>query len=350
MSSTSANAAAWDSRLEPAAPPADLPARPDDPRLGESVEFWQSGPPSLRPGRPVLVGFPQDEGVRRNLGRPGAAAAPAEIRRWLYRLTPWDGTSDADLAALNLLDLGNLRIAGTLEQTQEHLAEVVAALLNAGAVPIVLGGGHETAFGHYLGYVRAGRPAAILNLDAHLDVRPFPPDQGHSGSPFRQALTHPTHPLLPDRYACLGAQPFAVARDHLNFVREGGGRVYWAPELAGCLERVFRAELSRGRQSQCSLYVTLDADVVRAADVPGVSAPNPLGLPAAEVAACARLAGAAPGVASFDVVEVAPPLDLDGRSARWAALAVWHFLAGLARRPSLSPSPPTPLPPRGRGE
>jgi formiminoglutamase len=333
MSGASASAAAWYSRLDPAVPPVDLPARPDDPRLGQSVERWQGGPPSLRPGRPVLVGFPQDEGVRRNLGRPGAAAAPAEIRRWLYRLTPWDGTTDADLASLKLLDLGNLRIEGTLEQTQDHLAEVVVALLGAGAVPIVLGGGHETAYGHYLGYVRAGRPAAILNLDAHLDVRPFPPGQGHSGSPFRQALTHPTHPLAPDRYACLGAQPFAVGRDHLNFVRERGGRVYWAPELAGCLERVFRAECGRSPPKDCSLYVTLDADVVRAADVPGVSAPNPLGLPAAEVVACARLAGTHPSVASFDVVEVAPPLDQDGRSARWAALAVWHFLAGLACRP-----------------
>jgi arginase family enzyme len=37
-------------------------------------------------------------------------------------------------------------------------------------------------------------------------------------------------------------------------------------------------------------------------------------------------------VASFDVVEVCPPLDRDGQGARWAALAIWHFLAGLALR------------------
>ena len=82
----------------------------------------------------------------------------------------------------------------------------------------------------------------------------------------------------------------------------------------------------------CPVYRTVDADVVRAADVPGVSAPNPLGLNAAEVAACCRAAGATPGLTSFDLVEVNPQLGRDGASARWAALAVWHFLAGLCRR------------------
>jgi formiminoglutamase len=80
------------------------------------------------------------------------------------------------------------------------------------------------------------------------------------------------------------------------------------------------------------VYVTLDADAVRAADVPGVSAPNPVGLEGAEVAAWARLAGQSPAVASFDVVEINPRHDRDGQSARWAALVVWNFLVGLARR------------------
>jgi formiminoglutamase len=81
------------------------------------------------------------------------------------------------------------------------------------------------------------------------------------------------------------------------------------------------------------VYVTVDADAVDARSVPGVSAPNPLGLSAEEVVACARLAGQSPAVSSLDVVEINPRLDLDGHSARWAALLVWHFLAGLASRP-----------------
>src|SRR5579859_6337383 len=120
MSNASSSAAAWYTRLEPASPP-DLPRRPDDPRLGERIELWQDGPPRLWPDRPVLLGFPQDEGVRRNQGRPGAAAAPAAIRHWLYRLTPWDAATNADLAALDLLDVGDVRIVGDLEESQQAL-------------------------------------------------------------------------------------------------------------------------------------------------------------------------------------------------------------------------------------
>src|SRR5207302_897078 len=84
-------------------PTENLPRRPDDPRLGEVTEF---GAPVLRPGQAVLIGFPQDEGVHRNGGRPGAAAAPDEIRRWLRRLTPWDPESGADLADYPPADVG----------------------------------------------------------------------------------------------------------------------------------------------------------------------------------------------------------------------------------------------------
>src|SRR4051812_24066268 len=98
MSGGSSNGAGWSTRLEPVRPPEDLPRRADDPRLGEMVEFWQGDLAALRPGRAVLVGFPQDEGVRRNHGRPGAAEAPQEIRRWLYRLTPVHIDDDIDLA------------------------------------------------------------------------------------------------------------------------------------------------------------------------------------------------------------------------------------------------------------
>jgi formiminoglutamase len=322
----------WSTRLEPARPPEDLPRRPDDPRLGEVIEPWRGDPAALAPGRAVLLGFPQDEGVRRNGGRVGTAEAPREIRRWLYRLTPWDGVSHTDLGERPPLDLGDVRIAGGLEETQQALADVVAAVLRAGAVPVVLGGGHETAYGHYLGYAAAGLPVGIINIDAHLDVRPLIDGRGHSGSPFRQALEHPTHPLPGDRYVCLGAQPQSVARLHRQYARQRGAVVRWAKRFRRKPGRQFRRFSERLAAKGCRVYVTLDADVVRMSDVPGVSAPNGDGLSGHQGLLCARVAGQTPAVASFDLVEINPRADRDGQSARWAALAVWHFLIGAAGR------------------
>src|SRR5437867_12963431 len=129
MSGASSGGAAWSTRLDPVRPLEDVFRRSDDPRLGEVIEAWRGDATALTPGRGVLLGFPQDEGVRRNHGRPGAAQAPEEIRRRIYRLTPWDGASDTDLAARPPLDLGNLRVNGKLEETQAALGEVIGAIL-----------------------------------------------------------------------------------------------------------------------------------------------------------------------------------------------------------------------------
>jgi formiminoglutamase len=326
MSAASSSGAAWYTRLDPVPAPDDLPRRPDDPRLGEVAEFWRGGVPELRPGRPVLIGFPQDEGVRRNGGRVGAAEAPREIRRWLYRLVPWDCESDGDLAALGLLDVGNVRIERSLEETQTALGEVIGAVLRAGAIPIVLGGGHETAYGHYLGYVAAALPVGVVNIDAHLDVRPLIDGKGHSGSPFRQMMEHPAQPLPGERYVCLGAQLHNTARAHILYVVDGGGVVLPAGRLPRMFSSYLRLQCQEFGAEGGRVYVTFDADAIRVADVPGVSAPNVIGLPGDVGFVCARVAGGSPTVSSFDLVEINPRYDRDGQSARWAGLVVWNFL------------------------
>jgi formiminoglutamase len=330
MSGASSNAVAWSTRLTPASAPADLPRRPDDPRLGEIVEFWRGDFAVLRPGRAVLIGFPQDEGVRRNGGRIGAAEAPDAIRDWLYRLTPGDPAIEPDLTDGPPLDVGNVAITGGLEESQRALGDVVAGVLHRGMVPIVLGGGHETAFGVYLGYVGAGRPVGIINVDAHLDVRPLIDGKGHSGSPFRQALEHAQAPL--SRYVCLGAQPHATSREHLQYLQQHGGVVRWRDELQPGLPHHLAVEGERMAGVGLVVHLSVDADAVNMAEVPGVSAPNPAGLSGSEVTAAARLAGSALEIAGLDLVEINPHHDRDGQSARWAAQVVWSFLMGLANR------------------
>jgi formiminoglutamase len=108
-----------------------------------------------------------------------------------------------------------------------------------------------------------------------------------------------------------------------------GCTVRWCHEVGGSLEAILFDLLER---FDCQTYVTVDADVVRSADVPGVSAPNPVGLSAEEIKTCARLAGSCCKVSSFDLVEINLRHDRDGQSSRWAALTVWNFLVGLASR------------------
>jgi formiminoglutamase len=332
MSGASSSAAGWSSRLEHLERPTDLLCRPDDPRLGEIVEFWRGDPAALQPGRAVIVGFPQDEGVRRNHGRPGAADAPREIRRCLYRLTPWDPASNHDLGDHPPLDAGDIRMTGSLEQSQQALGEVVAGILKARAIPVVIGGGHETAYGHYLGYVAAGRKVGVINVDAHLDVRPLVGGQATSGTPFRQMLEDPRSPLTPAHYICLGVQPHSTAREHYLEARQRGCVVLGANQVKHALASRFAHQRDVIAAAGCQVYLSIDADAVRSADVPAVSAANPTGISGEEVVACARLAGQSIQVASFELVEINPRLETDGRSSRWAAVVLWNFLVGVLSR------------------
>ncbi|MGA1044972.1 MAG: arginase family protein, partial [Phycisphaerales bacterium] len=81
-----------------------------------------------------------------------------------------------------------------------------------------------------------------------------------------------------------------------------------------------------------SIMATLDLDAVEASAAPGVSAPSPAGLPVDSWLAAAERLGADPRVASLDLVELSPPHDPDGRTARLAALTVWRFLRGWSGR------------------
>ena len=294
----------------------------DDPRLGDLL-----APNDAATARVVLIGFPSDEGVRRNGGRPGAAEGPSAIRRALFKLTPDARDPEPHRALLaRTADGGDVDVTGDLEQDQERLADAVAAVLARGAFPIVLGGGHETAFGHALGYVRAGRPVRIVNLDAHADVRPLESGRAHSGSPFRQALEHLSGRVV--RYDVAGLQPYAVAASHLAFVRARGSALFADEATPAAL-----ASLLDGVPGDPGALLTLDLDGADAAQAPGVSAPTAAGLDAALYLHAAYQAGLRPGVASMDVCELAPRYDEGGRTARLAALCVWHLLRGLAQRP-----------------
>jgi formiminoglutamase len=304
-------------------PDVDLAAAaPGDRRVGHLLGSL------LAPGeapRAVLLGFPTDDGVRRNGGRPGAAQGPAAIRRALYRMTPdaWGLEAHAGLLG-RTIDAGDLALAGDLEADQASLGEAVAGWLDRGSFPVVLGGGHESAYGHFLGYARLGRPVEILSFDAHPDVRELREGRGHSGSPFRQALGHPSGACR--RYRVAALQPQSVAREHLAWLEARGGRAVPAAELdARRLEQLFAGLLPPA-------LATFDLDAVDQAFAPGVSAPAARGLAPGIWLAAAFLAGRSAAVSSADVCELCPPHDGEGRTARLAALTVWEILRGLAAR------------------
>jgi formiminoglutamase len=274
----------------------------------------------------VLIGFGVDEGVRRNGGRTGAAEGPRHVRQALLDLPVGEDPALWTLLA-RTRDTGDVPLAGDLEGDQAALGQVVADWLGRGALPVIIGGGHETAYGHFLGYVGRARPVSLLNWDAHTDVRELVDGRGHSGSPFRQAVLHESG--LCRRYTVAGLLPEKILAAHVDFITAHGGGFEWKADLsAERIEPVLRSAVADGT----ALMVSFDLDAVDARWAPGVSAPSTGGVSPDLWLRAASAAGRRHEVASMDLVEVNPAFDPDGRTSHLAARTIREFLQGVAAR------------------
>jgi formiminoglutamase len=288
-----------------------------DPRLGDRVN---RGAGVYDSAAVVILGCPQDEGVRRNGGRAGAAQGPAEIRRALYKMTV------GDLGMLGVHDAGDVAPLATLEDTHAAQQAAAARLLADGKRVVVLGGGNDISYPDCAALAQHAGDVLAFNVDAHFDVRPNA--ERNSGTPYRQLLEEGL--LRPHRFFELGSQPFCNAQAHADYLKEKRVRVVPLAALrATGAARVVRRALREAEKAR-AVFWGFDMDVVNAAEAPGVSAPNPLGLSGAEFCELAALAGAEPRTRMVELSEVNPAFDVDGRTSRLAAAAIWHYLAAVA--------------------
>ena len=271
-----------------------------------------------------LISFPTDQGVIINNGRPGSALAPELVRARFFNLTPSPVHFEAHTTLLKRVsDQGIVPCENDLASDQALIGSRVSLSLQNGAIPVIIGGGHETAYGHFLGYVDAGKPVTIFNIDAHTDVRHLKGGKPHSGSPFRQAIEHSSGVCR--GYHVFGLNPTSVAIEHDEFVREHGSAHYIDEFDLNCvLETVLGCDTD--------VMITMDMDAVDQSQAPGVSAPNANGMSTKTWLKTAFELGKIGKITSFDLCEVNPVYDKDGKTVRLAAMTIWYFLLGVALR------------------
>ena len=296
----------------------------DDVRLGHWVRAPQGDfADILREIREhdfVLLGYPDDRGVDRNGGRLGAADAPDLIRSFLYNMTP-DPTKNAP--DFLIWDLGNLK-SWSLSLLDAHAAarKALQEIRQTRARVITLGGGHDWAFPDFADF--KGR---LINVDAHLDMRPLTKDpdaSSHSGTPFRKILTHKGEgtPLC-----VLGLQKHCNARHHLEFARGARASLIFAEELPTNLEAQW--DLIRDKfnltGNKESVGFSLDMDAFAQSVAPGVSAPQSFGVDPCIVRRL--IENLASQMRHFGIYELNPQFDRDNETSRLAAKLIhsWIF-------------------------
>src|SRR5579883_1300578 len=300
---------------------------PADPRLSNLIKLASDA--SLAEANVVIFGIPTNEGIERNGGRPGADQAPQAIRQWLGKLTPFAGPQfKRHIDELKIVDLGDIP-SGPLEEMHEVAADVATELTTHGKIIIALGGGHDVTYPLAKGFGKATNDFGLINIDAHLDVRPKKNGLHHSGSSFRLLIEEGI--VQGRNFAEIGIQSFAMAKEHFDWVISQGSRILMFEDATEAhLPNAFEeceVAITRG-DFEMPIYLSFDIDSIRSSDAPGASAPAPIGFLAEEAYELSVAAGLSANVRAFDLVEVSPPYDQDGRTARLAARMIAGFLAG----------------------
>jgi agmatinase len=267
-------------------------------------------------GAPVGVAYPGATAT-------GCADAPAAIRARSQRLARFLSHHDFDIDGpmlplpIRVVDCGDVPdAAGTLE--------AVAAILERGAIPIVLGGDDSVPIPTLRAF--AGRdPLTVVQVDAHLDFRDSVAGVGDGySSPMRRAseMEHIA------RIFQVGLRGVGSARAaDVADARAAGNVLVTAAELR---ERGVPWLIDQ-IPADAPVFISFDCDGLDPAVCPAVSAAAPGGLSYAEaadllggIAQRRTLAGAA-------FTELVPELDLNEISALVVTRLVMRLLGGLAR-------------------
>lgn len=299
--------------------------RPDDPRLGDWVKSSEPNQAvqSDRKGF-VLFGYPDDLGVRLNKGRAGAKDGPNSIRKHLYKMARPEGWG-----GIELLDWGNIEITDDIVENHARAEKLAKLASEKGFTGIFLGGGHDYAAPSFLGATSgtaAGAKWGLINIDPHLDVRPWENKLPHSGTPFRTILE--SGKLAGENFVEFGARTSRNSSAHWKYCQEKQVQIDTWETIRVNEKRP--AELFGHRLWQLAtktqrIGVTFDMDACF--ETEGVSAPAVVGFSAWEMIEMAGVAGRCAEVRYIEVAEVAPALEGAERSSRIAAEIIHAFLS-----------------------
>lgn len=270
----------------------------------------------------IFVTFASHEGVRKNLGRLGAKDGWRNIKKYLGSFPLLD-------TKIRFYDLKEIIFVdeGELEEGQRKLAEVVTKLKRKGFFVIVLGGGHEVAYGTHCGIVNyaleknKNPKIGIINFDAHFDMRSYE-SGGTSGTMFLQIADDYKKNGLAYNYNVFGIQSFSNTKRLFATAKEHGVNYILASEL----DLSAMDEIKNIINENQEIHLTICADVFHISTAPGVSAPQPLGIMPILGTKLLRGIGKYSRNLTLDIAEVNPEYDHDERTARFMASLIYEII------------------------
>ena len=310
-------------RLKPPTRYQDLADPQAQPRYTGIASFFRAPPSqSLAETDIGLIGVPFDGGVTNRSGTRHGPRAVREQSTLLRRINAATGVTP--FASARVRDLGDcwLEQPYALEGALEEIASFYRMVVDAGVVPLSVGGDHSISL-PILRAVAAARPVGMVHIDAHCDTGDdYMGSRFHHGAPFRRAVEEGL--LDPARVIQIGIRGTVNDPDMWGFSTRSGMRVLSMDEFADHGWR-FAAEEARRAVGRGPTYLSFDIDSLDPSQAPGTGTPEAGGLTALEAM---RLLRALRGIdfVGGDLVEVSPAFDVGGLTAFNGASLLFEIL------------------------
>jgi guanidinobutyrase len=273
----------------------------------------------------AFIGVPLDIGTSH---RPGTRFGPRQIRAESALIRPYNmATGAAPFDTLQVADLGDVPInTYSLEKSLSIITNFYQTVLQAGCIPLTLGGDHTIALPISRAVAAKHGPVALVHVDAHADVNPdmFGERIAH-GTPFRRAVEE--NLLDCHKVFQIGLRGSGYAADDFDWPRQQGftlvpAHEVWYQSLVPLMARV------RDTIGNTPCYLSFDIDGIDPAYAGGTGTPEIGGLSVPQaleiIRGCCKL-----NMVGADLVEVSPPYDASGNTALLGANLLFEMLCVL---------------------
>jgi len=274
----------------------------------------------------AIIGVPSDAGASFRTGQREGPAAIRKVSALLRHHNPILNISPYDF--LSGIDYGDLPVVpGYIEEGYKRIEENLIPVLEAGIVPILLGGDHAITLPELRAITKIHGQVSLIHFDSHSDTvdEYFGKPYNH-GTPFKRAVEE--NLLLVDNSIQVGLRGSIYSPEHLDIPKDLGFEVITTQEVREIgIKEVTKRIYDRIRQTK--VFISFDIDFVDPAFAPGTGTPEVGGFTSSEAIELVRgLQGL--NFVGFDLVEVLPAFDPSEITALLATNIIYEFISLLA--------------------
>jgi agmatinase len=266
----------------------------------------------------AFVGVPFDTGATYRVGSRFGPAAIREASAMLRIYNPSLAVNVYD--HVSAVDAGDTPVApGFTEESYQRIEAALAPIVEAGVIPILLGGDHSISLPNLRALARRHGPVALVHFDSHSDLWNTYWGQRYThGTPFRRAVEEGL--IDTGRSSQVGLRGSLYGPEDVDQGRDFGFQVFTMDEVRA---HGFPAILAavKERAGQGPAFLTFDVDFIDPAYAPGTGTPEVGGPTTVEALQCVRSMAGVQFV-GFDIVEVLPAYDNPGQITALAAANV----------------------------